>query len=164
MLHTMITCKREIFFFLSFLPYRVDESQIRQIELETRQQSSARRWHQERKKRITASNFGSIMSLRKTTPCCNTVCRLRYYNENVSSKATRYGKKSEEKAIQLFEQDTGKKVTPSGLVIDSENNCLGASTGSEIFIVIHFSKFFQSIIITFALQKKIFLTHAVQVF
>ncbi|KAF2891351.1 hypothetical protein ILUMI_14822 [Ignelater luminosus] len=43
------------------------------ISEETIGQQSNNRWHEERRRRITASNFGRICKLRKTTPCSTTV-------------------------------------------------------------------------------------------
>lgn len=137
-----------------FAFYRVTEQEILRIEVSTRYQGrlededstknlsedemkklrqnmaeSTKRWHEERKLRITASNFGSVMSLRDSTPCVNRVAALVHYDENYTSKEMDYGKKNEAAAIKLFTSKTGKPVEPIGLVIDRNLNYLAASAG-----------------------------------
>ena len=51
----------------------LDENQRRCLEQRKRAQSISDAWHEERRKRLTALNFGEVMSRRKTTPAAPLV-------------------------------------------------------------------------------------------
>lgn len=110
--------------FLNDLEKSVEE--IIKIEKETRSQASNPQWIQERSIRITASNFGKICKLRKTTSCANTVKNLLYSNF-FGNASTKYGKNSEIIALQQLEVFLGVKIEQCGIFIDWENYFLGAS-------------------------------------
>lgn len=93
---------------------------------ETIGQHNNNRWHEERRKRTTAFNFGRICKLRKTTACSNTVKALLYCSFS-GSAATRYGTDNEHHAIQQFEELLNVKVTRCGLFVDEVYPFLGAS-------------------------------------
>ncbi|KAK5644635.1 hypothetical protein RI129_001761 [Pyrocoelia pectoralis] len=93
---------------------------------ETIFQGHCEMWKVERKKRLTASNFGRICKLRKTTSTAKTVESLLYSNFKGNS-ATAFGLAHETTAIQLFEKEYGKKVKQSGLVIDKDYPFLACS-------------------------------------
>ena len=119
--------KKKIFF-------RVDEEEIRIIEETTWLQSSGPNsifWHRQRKTRLTASNFGKIMSLQNKTSCINRVHALLYYKENLQNEAMRYGHVNEEKAIHKFCTDYNKIVIKSGLIVHKDLYFLAASPGKN---------------------------------
>lgn len=96
------------------------------IEQITKNQKNSEVWMLERKKRLTASNFGRIVKLLDKTNRTNVVKDLLYstFKGNVY---TEYGQENEPTAIRLFEQITGKKVAKSGLVVHKSYPYLAAS-------------------------------------
>ncbi|KAK5645076.1 hypothetical protein RI129_006376 [Pyrocoelia pectoralis] len=89
-------------------------------------QSNSDLWITERKKRITASNFGKICKLRKTTSTAKTIMSLLYNNFKGSS-ATNFGLQSEDVAIKLFEKQYSKCVKKTGLIVDEQLPFLACS-------------------------------------
>ena len=75
----------------------VTEDEARLIERATRQQSENEQWIVERGKRITASQVGSIVKMRKTTKRSNKVNALLYSNFR-GNEATHYGLQRRKKA------------------------------------------------------------------
>ncbi|KAL5239311.1 hypothetical protein ACI65C_006721 [Semiaphis heraclei] len=69
-------------------------------------------WHTERKHRLTASTFGRVCKLRKSTPRTNTV---------------KYGIQYEPVAREAFESLFNVKVLPAGLFVDEQFNFLAGS-------------------------------------
>jgi len=57
---------------------KLDEVNIFKLERRTIDQSSNEEWKNERSSRLTASNFGKICKLRKTTIRKNTVISILY--------------------------------------------------------------------------------------
>lgn len=103
-----------------------NETEIAQLEENTRGQSSNHLWKEERYKRLTASSFGKICKMRKTTSCVSTVKSL-LYSEFEGTKATKYGIEHEQFAIRQFEADIKKTVKTCGLFVDIKYGFLGAS-------------------------------------
>lgn len=93
---------------------------------ETLLQSNSEFWRVERKKRLTASNFGRICKLRKTTSTAKIVADLLYATFKGNS-ATNFGLESEDAAIALFEKQYLKQVQRSGLIIDKSYPYLACS-------------------------------------
>lgn len=54
------------------------EEERNNLEINSRGQSLCNLWLVERKKRLTASNFGKICRLKPKTPCQKTVVQLLY--------------------------------------------------------------------------------------
>ncbi len=75
----------------------VTEEQAKDIEKATRGQSACDEWMAERRKRLTASNVGSIAKMRKTSKRSSKVQSLLYSYFRVN-QATRYGSANEDSA------------------------------------------------------------------
>ena len=71
------------------------------IEQNTRHQSEYSLWHQQRKLRVTASNFGRVAKRRSTTPVGNLVKSL-LYSKTFSTEATRWGSTDEDEAKHRY--------------------------------------------------------------
>ncbi len=82
----------------------VTEEEAGNIEATTRGQGTCGKWMTERRKRITASNVGSIAKMRKTTKRCNKVKSLLYSSFR-GNQATQYGVDNEVKARQQYVAD-----------------------------------------------------------
>ena len=74
-------------------------AEVRNIEVTTRGQGTCGKWMTERRKRITASNVGSITKMRKTTKRCSKVKSLLYSSFR-GNQAIQYGVDNEVKARQ----------------------------------------------------------------
>lgn len=102
------------------------------IEKDTRDQSENEKWFQERKLRLTASNFGKICKMRKNTSCKNTVYSM-LYAAIPHAKSLQYGRVMEITARKKTEEIIGQFVQMCGLIIDPEIPYLAASPGIDIF-------------------------------
>ncbi|KAK4882827.1 hypothetical protein RN001_006146 [Aquatica leii] len=98
----------------------------KKIETGTLTQSKSDVWKVERKKRLTASNFGKVCKLRKTTCTSKTVSFL-LYNLFRGNIYTNFGIDSESKAIEEFEKIYKLEVVKCGLMIDEEMPFLACS-------------------------------------
>ncbi|KAL4118949.1 hypothetical protein QTP88_011827 [Uroleucon formosanum] len=94
--------------------------------LNTKRQHECEDWHRERKKRLTASVFGKICKLRKTTSRAKTIESL-LYGTFQGNLATKYGVEHEEVAKEQLANILGVNIEPSGLFVDSEQFYLAAS-------------------------------------
>ena len=90
----------------------------RVLEEETRHQCESPRWHEERRKRLTASHFGPICKMRDTTSCKARVKAVLYPKE-VRSDALEYGRLNEGVAFEEFEAATRLSIRRSGLVVSN---------------------------------------------
>jgi YqaJ-like viral recombinase domain len=116
---------------LALLTVTLIEQQL--IEKETRGQASNSRWFEERRQRLTASNFGEVCKRR--APPGPLVKRI-LYSVNFTSAAIEWGKEHESTAITAYEKAMNVKynfaeplfeVHPCGLFIDVERGYLAAS-------------------------------------
>lgn len=103
-----------------------------QLEKDTRQQSESEQWITERRMRITASNVGSIVKMRKTTKRSKKVETI-LYNTFRGNEATRYGLLKEEQSKRdyiAYQQRNGHPdidVDKCGLFVSLANPWLAAS-------------------------------------
>lgn len=99
------------------------------LQLRTVEQSNNKEWHTERKKRLTASNFGEICKMRANTSCQNKVYSL-LYRPYYLSPGMMHGIEMESLARNKFEELSGKTVQLCGLFSDNEFHYLAASPGN----------------------------------
>lgn len=100
------------------------------IERNTRDQNTCDTWHNERKKRITASNFGRIM-IRKsalTQKFIDSIINTRAF----TSQSTGYGIANEKVARNMYRKKTKNHVHECGLVINPKFPCIGATPDGKI--------------------------------
>lgn len=100
-----------------------------ELQLSTKEQSHSQDWYNERKKRLTASNFGDICKMRPNTSCRKKVYSM-LYRPNITSKEMTYGIEMEPHAKSKFENIFGKVVHLCGLFSDREFPYLAASPGN----------------------------------
>jgi len=106
----------------------VTPSERKRIEEATRDQAAEALWFEQRKCRLTASNFGVVACRRQTIPVAKLV-RYLLYDTIRESWPLQWGREHEEDARQAYLKAKGPTVvlTHSGLVIDSENGWLACS-------------------------------------
>ena len=95
------------------------------LEKSTRLQSNDSLWHEDRKKRITASNFGAILKRKKDTT--DKFLRNSFLKKDFTSSATSYGKANEAVAKQMYIKRTGSHLHEVGLIVHPDLPFLGAS-------------------------------------
>lgn len=105
-----------------------------ELELETRNQSNNQKWFEERRKRLTASNFGRVCKMRSHTSCRTTVYNILY--SNIHTNATVYGKQTEEIALTKLETELKKSILKCGLFIDNKIPHLAATPGKIVLLVL----------------------------
>ena len=76
-------------------------------------------WHQERRNRVTATNFHPIANMRDSTANTNMINRLLYdTTKELDTPALQYGRIHEELALQAYEKQNNTEVKrPVGLII-----------------------------------------------
>jgi hypothetical protein len=114
----------------------VDQDQSKEIELKTRDQANSDQWWEERKLRITASNFAEICN-RKKDNCKKFVERLQGKPSLKVPLSIKHGKDHEHVGIRKYHQymiHTGHKVDiqSSGLVVRSDLPYLGCSPDGKV--------------------------------
>ncbi|VDI39695.1 Hypothetical predicted protein [Mytilus galloprovincialis] len=115
--------------------YNLELSHIKEIEKHTKLQLTSASWMNERKKRLTASNFGLVYKRNPKIPVTPLVNSL-LYSTFKGNKATRFGLREERVTIQEYIQQKAKqkvklKVENMGLV-DEEVQFLGASPDGKV--------------------------------
>ena len=116
----------------------ITEERRTEVEKSTRGQVESEQWMVERRKRLTASNVGSIAKMRKTTKRSNKVKGLLYssFRGNVT---TLYGITTEEKARQdyiTYQRRTDNldwNVDKGGLFVSLLDPWLAASPDGIIY-------------------------------
>lgn len=104
----------------------LSDDEIHALQRDTVSQANSLKWREERRKRLTASSFGKICKLRKSTDRSKTVISL-LYNEFVGNKQTRYGIQNEPIAIKQMEKELNVCVQACGLFVDKNLPYLGAT-------------------------------------
>lgn len=105
---------------------QVDDSKRASIEEETRGQASSPEWHEQRRLRLTASNFYAVCTRKDSTPCDALVKRL-LQPKGFTTAATEHGKQHESVALQLYATEKETVVQPCGLFIDLKHGFLAAT-------------------------------------
>lgn len=96
------------------------------IEEETKEQAASGIWRYYRSKMITASHFGHICKMRKSTSCASRVKAITYPQE-LNVESVQHGRKYEDVARESIESALNINIKRCGLFIDSEIPFLGAS-------------------------------------
>ena len=109
--------------FNKLLKYQENQEQI---ECDTISQSESELWHYLRTILLTASNFGKICLMRRSTSCSNTVASI-CYPKVLETAAVQFSLANEQAAKKTLELKLGKKITPCGLFIHPKIPFLGAS-------------------------------------
>ncbi|KAK3099893.1 hypothetical protein FSP39_011406 [Pinctada imbricata] len=117
----------------SFLEKNINltDSQITSIQSATLKQSQSGLWHSERKKRITASNFGPVVRRNPSLPVKKLVRNLLYSNFQ-GNRHTRNGLLQEQTTVEEYvmrkaEQRENVTVKTTGLVISKTDKFLAGS-------------------------------------
>lgn len=105
-----------------------------ELEHATKHQNLSQEWYSERKKRLTASNFGDICKMRANTSCRKKVYSL-LYRPHTTTKEINYGVETELQARIKFEQLYNVSVEACGLFADNEFPFLAASPGNTFVII-----------------------------
>ena len=115
----------------------INITNIHELEIHTRGQSSSEMWHHERKLRITASMMKEVCH-RKETTSCKSFLMKKLSCTAVTTAAMRYGIRHAQCAIESyknFHKLNGTKITvePCGLFVDSSEPWLAASPDGIVF-------------------------------
>lgn len=103
---------------------KVSEAVIKEVSGITSGQRNCPAWHQARKGRLTASNFGAVLKAKRVT--ASLVKRLLGEYDISRVRAVAWGVDNEALAVQSFTQVTGLQPIDTGLWLD-ESGVLGAS-------------------------------------
>ena len=125
---------------LSSKNIQVDLNQLQEIERNTRGQTDCPEWFVERNKRLTSSNFGSVINRRESIHPKSIIDRVK--NSSLSSKipkSCKWGKESEENALLKYYdskqcEDNPVEVCRSvGFVVNPKWPWLGASPDALVY-------------------------------
>ena len=114
----------------------ISSKEINQIEKETKEQSNSKIWKEERKKRLTSSNFGYVVRRNpkiKVAPLVKNIL----HSEFKGNKFTQLGLEKEAVTIteyvsQKKEQNENVKVEKMGLIVSQESPFLAASPDGKV--------------------------------
>ena len=111
--------------------HRLNVSDLEQshIEQQTKDQANDETglWYEQRRSRLTASNFGRVAKRRSSTPSAPLVKQL-LYSKHKSTPAMRWGQQHEQDARETYRNTyMSSTVTRSGLVIDKAHGWLACS-------------------------------------
>lgn len=105
-----------------------------QLEQKTVDQSLSDQWYEERKKRITASHFGSVINRRKSIYPKSIIKSILSNKTPFKSEACQWGHDKEKVAISMYEQKFNVNVESCGLIINPKWPWLGASADGVVDI------------------------------
>ncbi|KAK3089294.1 hypothetical protein FSP39_002467 [Pinctada imbricata] len=110
---------------------KVSTQQINQISASTLNQSQSGLWHTERKRRLTASNFGHIVKRRPSLPI-NKIVKNLLYMKFTGNRHTKNGLLQERSTIEEYklkkaEEGENVIVESSGLIISKDHPYLAGS-------------------------------------
>lgn len=118
----------------------ITETEISEIEIQTRGQSENTQWFKYRCARVTASKFGEIKNRRSTTAPDRLIHDIFQYNPKGKTphqcqEGLRLEPIIKEKYVakQLETGHTGIKVSEKGLIIDRKSPLLAASIDGEVY-------------------------------
>ena len=101
------------------------------LEMTTRMQAQSPEWHNARQNRLTASNFGQIIT-RKASPNENLLSRL-FHPKQISSAPLAYGKRNESKAkAKYLAKFPDRHLHECGFVVNNEFPFLGATPDGKL--------------------------------
>lgn len=97
-----------------------------ELEIRTRAQAGSDTWYKERSHRLTASNFGKVVS-RKATPS-EAFLKGLFKKSNIRAASLDYGRQHEAQAKNSYlKQNKSVHIHECGLVVNNEFPFLGAS-------------------------------------
>lgn len=117
------------------LQLKLNIEEYQKLEVNTRNQRNCQQWFNERRNRLTASNFGKVCKMRRTTSCKNTVHTLLYGTQFQNIKQLEYGKKFESEALIQASNILKKNIDSCGFFVDHEIPFLGASPGIIVLLI-----------------------------
>jgi len=101
------------------------------LEMTTRMQSESADWHKVRQNRLTASNFGQIIT-RKSLPNENLLSRL-FQPKQIHSVPLDYGRRNESKAkAKYLSKFPDRHLHECGFVVNNEFPFLGATPDGKL--------------------------------
>jgi len=105
--------------------------------MDTLEQGSSQRWHEERRNRITSSNVGQIAKRKSRTKVAATVKKL-LYSKFRGNKATEWGNLQEETSREKYKElklatTPGYLVAQCGLVVCVKHPWLAASPDGFVY-------------------------------
>lgn len=107
----------------------INNEELQKIMEETTIQSLSYVWLEEKRKRLTASNFGYVCNKLPHTNCNSIIKKILYYNFDLS--AMKCGRQHERDALDELNK-LNIKVKPCGLFIDEDFPLLAATTDGLI--------------------------------
>lgn len=119
---TVLSCRKCLSFYEKYI--QLTAAQLEKLCKETEIQSASELWHDARKLRLTASTAKKVPKRQTTNP--HKFLSEHLHPSFTGNTATRYGKESEEKAIELMEAQ-GHTVERRGLVVCPDHPWFGAS-------------------------------------
>ena len=138
--HSVIPSRNELVERVSLFKktLQLTSQQIRELEMNTKDQSKSQLWYSARRYRLTASSFGRIFQMLPTTHPDSFVKHLLHPKE-FSTKATEWGKENEPKALQKYVEhqlQTGHidlVTCKAGFVVCELHPFIGASPDAYVF-------------------------------
>ena len=115
----------------------VTEASAEEINMSTIEQGSNRRWHSERRNRITSSNVGQIAKRKSSTKVAATVKKLLHSNF-CGNKATEWGIEQEETSREEYKEQkpttlADYSVVQCGLVVCVQHPWLATSSDGLVY-------------------------------